>query len=170
MLNMENKENHMSRLSILKACDFLQNAKFISILFKFAFLFWNYLSSKNIRLSLFSLIIFKILQKSNLSRYECTQNVSGIRTIHCPGLGIFFCLWKSVKWPEIQPCKKIVYSGAQRNFLLLLGQHPYNGVLFLLKTQKTSCGSGGQYALSCGSFPGLFWCQYSFQYAFSQLP
>ena len=128
------RKSHVQNIN-LKGCDFLKNAKFISILFKFAFLFWNWFSSKNIWLTIFSLIIFKIWQKSDLSRYECTYNVSGIRTIHCPGLWNFLSL-EERKMTGNSGLQKIVYSGAQTNFLLLLGQHPYDGVFFLTKNTE----------------------------------
>ena len=163
------RKSHVQNIDV-KGCDFLKNAKFISILFKFAFLFWNWFSSKNIRLTIFSLIIFKIWQKSDLSRYECTYNVSGIRIIHCPGLWNFLCLWMNVKWPEIQACKKLSFPVHRGIFCCYLDSTHTMVCFFLTKIQKRTCGSGGQYALSCGSFPCLFWCQYSFPYALSQLP
>ena len=84
--------------------------------------------------------------------------------------GDFFLFLEERKMTGNPGLQKIVNSSAQRNFLLLLGQHPYNGDLFLPKGTKTSCGYGGQYALSYGSFPCLLWCQYSFPYALFQLP
>ena len=53
-----------------------------------------------------------------------------------PWFGDFFTSLEECKMTENPGLQKIVISGAQRNFSLLLGQHPYNGVLFFCQKYR----------------------------------
>ena len=48
----------------------------------------------------------------------------------------FFMSLEERKMTGNSGLQKIVFSGAQRNFLLLLEQHPYNGVFFFTKNTE----------------------------------
>ena len=77
-----------------------------------------------------------------MSRYYCTQNVSGIRTIHCLGLGIFLRLWKSVKWPKIQACKKLSFPVHRGIFCCYLDSTHIIAFFFCQKYRRHLVGLG----------------------------